>query len=82
MIDAAIAADMSLQIKSIESQGLNLGPLRQKAQTLPLSYSRMPYLCGLFSCLKHTACKAVLNKPLVRAALKHSIIQLLLDAAF
>ena len=32
MIDAAIAADMSLKIKSIPVQGLNVGPLTKKAE--------------------------------------------------
>ena len=51
MIDAAIAADMSLQIKEIPGQGLNLGPVTHKAETLPLSYSRIPYMCGFNSCI-------------------------------
>ena len=48
MVDAAIAADMSLQIKSIPSQGLNLGPLTQKAETLPLTIPYTEYAgCAL-----------------------------------
>ena len=43
MIDAAIAEDMSLQIKCIPGQGLNLGPLTQKAETLPKSHSCVNY---------------------------------------
>ena len=70
VIDAAFAADMTLQIKRIPGEGLNLGPVTQKAKTLPLSYSRMPYLSGLGS-LKHKACKAALHTHFFKAAIKH-----------
>ena len=60
MIVAAIVVNVSLQIKSILGQGLNLGPATQKADTI-LSRNTIPVMTiQLF--LKHKACKAALNK--------------------
>ena len=73
MIDAAIAADVSLQIKSIPSQGLNLAGTshtESRDSTTELFQNAIHvWIIQLY--LNHTACKAALNKPLIRAAFKH-----------
>ena len=68
-IDAAIAADMDLQIKTIPGQGLNLGPGTSHSTT-ELFQNAIPVLI-IQLYLKHTACQAALNKNVFRAAFKH-----------
>ena len=72
LIDAAIAADMSLQIKKYTKPRVEPGTSHTESRdsTTELFQNAIHvWIMQLY--LKHTACKAALNKPLIRAAFKH-----------
>ena len=83
MIDAAIAVDMRLLMKSIP--GLRFEPgtshTESRDSNTELLQNAIP-LCPIQLYLKHTSGKATLNKRLFSAVSNHCIIQLLLDTTF
>ena len=81
MIDAAIAADLSLLIKCIPGLRIEPGTSRTESSdsTTEVMQNAIPVLT-IQLYLKHTTCKAALNKHLFSAVSNHCIIQLLLDA--
>ena len=83
MIDAAIAADMSLLIKCIPGLRFEAWTSHTESRdyTTELLLNDIPLLT-IQLYLKHTACKAALNTRLFSAALHPCIIQILLGATF
>ena len=77
MIDAAIAADLSLLIKCIP--GLRIEPGTSHTESSELLQNAI-HVLTIQLYLKHTTCKPALNKPLFSTVSNHYIIQLLLDA--
>ena len=78
MKDAAIAADLSLLIKCKPGFRIEPGTFHAESShsTTVLLQNAIPVLTIQLH-LKHTACKAALNKRLFSAVSNHCIIQLL-----